>query len=158
MMNKFFSITGIMLFCIHLLMAQSADKPARPAIIDNIRKNSEVVIFQDSKLDNLIISHINRKIEVGSGTYTGFGYRVQVFSSNAQKTAKNEAYSVERKLRSAFPGYAVYRIYASPFWKVRIGDFKTLEDAKAFRSELVKVFPELSRETYPVRESKISIR
>lgn len=157
-MNKFFSITGIMLFGIHFLIAQTPEKSARPAVIENIENNSKVVINQDPKLDKLITDHINRKDESASGTYTGYGYRVQVFSSNAQKTAKSEAFSIERKLRSAFPGYGVYRIYASPFWKVRIGDFRSLEDAKAFRSDVVKAFPELSRETYTVRESKVSIR
>ena len=157
-MNKFFSITGIMLFGIHFLIAQTPEKSARPAVIENIENNSKVVINQDPKLDKLITDHINRKDESASGAYTGYGYRVQVFSSNAQKSAKSEAFSIERKLRSAFPGFGVYRIYASPFWKVRIGDFRTLEDAKAFRSEVVKAFPELSRETYTVRESKVSIR
>lgn len=157
-MKRFFSILGIMLFCIHFLVAQTPAKSNRPAVIENIQNNSKVVIHQDPKLDKLIYNHINKKDVVSHGPYTGSGYRVQVFSSNAQKTAKNEAFSIERKLRSAFPGHGVYSIYASPFWKVRIGDFRTQEDARAFRSELVKAFPELSRETYTVRESKITIR
>ena len=157
-MKRFFSITGIMLFCIQLFVAQTPEKSNRTAVIDNIQNNSKVLIHQDPRLDKLIVNHINRKEEVAYGHYSGSGYRVQVFSSNAQKTAKNEAFSIERKLRSAFPGYGVYRIYASPFWKVRIGDFRTLEDARAFRSELIKAFPELSRETYTVRENKVSIR
>ena len=157
-MKRFFFISGILFFCMYLLSAQTPAKSSRPSVIENIQNNSNVVIHQDPKLDKVINDHINKPDEVETGPYTGSGYRVQVFSSNAQKTAKNEAYSIERKLRSAFPGYGVYRIYSSPFWKVRIGDFKNLEDAKAFRSELIKTFPELSRETYTVREGKVSIR
>lgn len=157
-MKKFSSIIGVMLFCICVLSAQSTTQSSRPVVIETIESNSKVVIKQDPKLDKLINDYINRPEVVDNGPYTGPGYRVQVFSSNAQKTAKNEAFNIERKLRSSFPDYGVYRIYASPFWKVRIGDFKNLEDARKFRSELVKAFPELSRETYTVRESKVTIR
>lgn len=157
-MKRFFSISGLMLFCIYLLSAQNATKSNRLAVIENIQNNSKVVIHQDPKLDKVINDYINMPVYVESGPYAGSGYRVQVFSSNTQKTAKNEAFSIERKLRSAFPGHGVYCIYASPFWKVRIGDFRSSEEARAFRSELIKSFPELSRETYTVRESKITIQ
>lgn len=43
-------------------------------------------------------------------TYTGPGYRVQVFSSNDFKTAKSESAEIERQLRSTFPEQGVYRI------------------------------------------------
>lgn len=129
----------------------------RPAVIEAVESTSKIVVKQDSKLDKLIDDYLNKKDELQS-PYVGSGYRVQVFSSNAQRTAKNESLNIERKLRSAFPGYGVYRTYASPFWKVRIGDFKTHADAQAFRAELVKVFPELRKEAYTVRESKVSIR
>lgn len=146
-----------MVFAAVFLIAQTNKKSSRPDVIENIEANSKVIIKQDPKLDKLINDHVNRKEEV-SGPYSGPGYRVQVFSSNAQRTAKDEAYNIERRLRSAFPGYGVYRIYSSPFWKVRIGDFRSLAEARAFRSELIKAFPEYSRETYTVRESKVTVR
>ncbi|HHT22420.1 MAG TPA: SPOR domain-containing protein [Bacteroidales bacterium] len=148
-MKKYISLIGFLL-CVAVIFAQ------RPAVIQNIERNSKVIVKQDPKLDKLINDYIEKIDE--SGPYTGPGYRVQVFSSNAQRTAKDEAYTIERRLRSAFPEHGVYRIYASPFWKVRIGDFRTIEDARAFRAELVKLFPEYSRETYTVRENKITIR
>lgn len=155
-MKKYISLFGL-LFCVALIFAQSSSNSSRPDIIRNIEANSKVVVKQDPKLDKLINDHIEKK-EEATGPYTGPGFRVQVFSSNAQRTAKDQAYTIERRLRSAFPGHAVYRTYASPFWKVRIGDFRTLEEARAFRAELVKLFPEYARETYTVRESKVTIR
>lgn len=139
------------------VIGQNASDSKRPAVIESIESSSKVVVKQDPKLDKLIDDYLNKK-DTPSGPYAGTGYRVQVFSSNAQRTAKDESLNIERRLRSVFPGYGVYRIYASPFWKVRIGDFRTHEDAQAFRAELVKAFPELRKETYTVRESKVSIR
>ena len=138
-------------------IGQTTSESKRPAVIESIESSSKVVVKQDPKLDKLIDDYLNKK-DAPSGPYVGAGYRVQVFSSNAQRTAKDESLNIERRLRSAFPGYGVYRIYASPFWKVRIGDFRSHADAQAFRSELVKAFPELRKETYTVRESKVSIR
>ena len=139
------------------LIGQNASDSKRPAVIESIESSSKVVVKQDPKLDKLIDDYLNKK-DAPSGPYVGAGYRVQVFSSNAQRTAKDESLNIERRLRSAFPGYGVYRIYASPFWKVRIGDFRTHDDAQALRAELVNAFPELRKETYTVRESKVSIR
>lgn len=139
------------------VIGQNASDSKRPAVIESIESSSKVVVKQDPKLDKLIDDYLNKK-DTPLGPYAGAGYRVQVFSSNAQRTAKDESLNIERRLRSAFPGYGVYRIYASPFWKVRIGDFRTHEDAQAFRAELVNAFPELRKETYTVRESKVSIR
>lgn len=138
-------------------IGQTTSESKRPAVIESIESSSKVVVKQDPKLDKLIDDYLNKK-DAPSGPYVGAGYRVQVFSSNAQRTAKDESLNIERRLRSAFPGYGVYRIYASPFWKVRIGDFRSHADAQAFRAELVKAFPELRKETYTVRESKVSIR
>ncbi len=149
----------IALFAVIGVFAVSAqtNTTKRPDIIESIESTSTIVVKQDPKLDKLIDDYI-KKEDVLSGPYSGAGYRVQVFSSNAQRTAKDESLNIERRLRSAFPGYGVYRTYASPFWKVRIGDFRTLEDAQRFRTELIKAFPELRRETYTVRESRVSIR
>lgn len=137
--------------------AQTSTESKRPLVIESIENTSKVVVKQDPKIDKLLDDYLNKKDDY-SGPYTGAGYRVQVFSSNAQRTAKDESLNIERRLRSAYPGYGVYRIYASPFWKVRIGDFRTHADAQAFRAELAKTFPELRRETYTVRESKVTIR
>ena len=37
-----------------------------------------------------------------------------------------------------------------PFWKVRLGDFLTREEANAFKLQVVKFFPELQGSTYIV--------
>lgn len=154
---KYFILT-LFFICLSafVVFAQSGSSK-RPDVIEAIESTSKVKVKQDSKLDRLIDDYISKK-EVPSGPYSGAGYRVQVFSSNTQPTAKDESLRIERQLRSTFPGYGVYRTYSSPFWKVRIGDFRTQADAQNFRNELTKVFPELRKETYTVRESHVNIR
>ncbi len=156
-MKKLILFYCILLSVILTVAGQNGSGSEVPEIIRSIEANdSKVNIHQDSRLNKLLYNHINREIKL-NGSYTGPGYRVQVFSSNDFKTAKSESAEIERQLRSTFPELGVYRIYASPFWKVRVGDFRTLEEARSFRSELIKTFPSLSREAYTVRESKIKI-
>jgi hypothetical protein len=109
-----------------------------------------VKIYQDSRIEQLVIEH--KTATETKSTMTGNGYRVQVFSSNVQRTAKAEAFKIEKVLREEFPDYEVYVNYTSPFWKVRVGDFKTFNDAQECRRELIVAFPNLRTETYTVKD------
>lgn len=79
------------------------------------------------------------------------GYRIQVFSSNNQKTAKTEAFSRETAMKQAMPGLSSYVKYQAPFWRVRVGDFQTYEDAYAQLVQFRKTFV-FGREMSIVRE------
>jgi hypothetical protein len=68
------------------------------------------------------------------------------------KTAKDEAYKMEKDMKTAFPEHAVYVTYSSPFWKVRLGDFKTNAEATAFRHLLLNEFPVLKSAVYVVKD------
>ena len=79
------------------------------------------------------------------------GYRVQIYSSNQQQTAKGEALELETKLKESLT-QTIYVQYLPPFWKVRIGDFKTYEEAKEYKKLFVAQFPEMTVDTYIVRD------
>ncbi len=109
-------------------------------------RSGEVRFFQDERIEALVKDNVPAENTVVDG------YRVQVFSSNAHGTAKRNAFNIEQKLKSSYPYMPIYISYSSPFWKVRIGDFLTQEEARLFLNELVQNLPELRRETYIVRE------
>jgi len=109
-----------------------------------------VKVFQDKRIDRLIVD--KKLLIISNSIVICKGYRVQVFSSNTQRTAKTEAFKIERNLREVFPEHAVYISYNSPFWKVRIGDFKNLHEAQMFRIEVVDAFPSLKSEAYAVKD------
>ena len=74
------------------------------------------------------------------------GYRVQVFSDNNQRTAKAQAEARQRNVSVQFPNWSVYRMYKSPLWRVRVGDFKTRGEAEFAMHELKKAFPSYASE------------
>jgi hypothetical protein len=111
---------------------------------------AKVTVILDSAIQNSILDRSKSTRSVKSGT--GVGFRIQVFSSNVQRTAKTEAFNIEKEIRTAFPELGVYVSYTSPSWKVRVGDFKTTEEAQAFRPELIEAFPYLRNAIYTVKD------
>ena len=106
-----------------------------------------VQIFQDSAMYVLLDEAIHGKHELVEMD----GYRVQIYSSNRQQTAKSEALELETKLKDAL-NQTVYVQYLPPFWKVRIGDFMTYEEAREYKKLFVSQYPELMGDTYIVRD------
>ena len=106
-----------------------------------------VQIIQDSTVAVLLDEAVNGKHELVEMD----GYRVQIYSSNQQQTAKSEALDLEQKLRDAV-NQTIYVQYLPPFWKVRIGDFRTYDEAKEYKKEFVTQFPALMGDTYIVRD------
>ncbi len=94
---------------------------------------------------------------IGSSAREGIGWRVQVYSSNTPVQSKAGALVLETRLKKAV-SQPVYIVSTPPFIKVRVGDFPTQEEAAAFKSELLTLFPELVGDTYIVRDDHIKIR
>ena len=73
------------------------------------------------------------------------GYRIQAFSGNSA-TAKREAQVRERNIISRFPQMRPYIGYKAPSWRLRVGDFRTRDEAEEMLKQLKKAFPAYSRE------------
>ena len=106
-----------------------------------------VQVLQDSAMSVLLEEAVNGKRELVERD----GYRVQIYSSNQQQTAKGEALDLEAKLKDKI-GQTVYVQYLPPFWKVRLGDFKTYDEAREYKKEFVAQYPEMMGDTYIVRD------
>ena len=106
-----------------------------------------VQIVQDSAVAVLLEEAINGKRELVEMD----GYRVQIYSSNQQQTAKTEALDLEAKLKDKI-GQTIYVQYLSPFWKVRLGDFRTYDEAKEYKKQFVAQYPSMMGDTYIVRD------
>jgi len=154
---KQISLAILFAFQIFILMAQEGEIVSNKNIFEALAtvdsaSRATVKVQQDERITLALVERRSASDIHSAPIITGNGYRVQVFSSNMQRTAKAEAYKIEKKLKDQFPEQAVYVNYTSPFWKVRIGDFKTIQEAKDFRNQLIDAFPELKSETYTVKD------
>ena len=103
--------------------------------------------------DAAISSLLQDKIDGTEGTMVEItGYRVQIYSSNSQQTAKAEALKLEKKVLDENLEVEVHVLYTPPFWKVRLGDFRTKEEAEILKEEIIRRMPELQGDTYVVRD------
>ncbi len=123
--------------------------PPRPNIFDSL---PYIRVYQDS----VILSLLQDKVYGKSQHTEVMGYRIQVFSSNRQPGAKEEAIELQKKLTRTLP-VTIYIQYISPFWKVRAGDFLTRDEANLFMSLLLSKYPALKADTYIVKD-QINVR
>lgn len=151
-------LIGVMLFCWGWLYSQT--KPLndsippyqRPAIFTELSDHTQggqVTLHQDERIETVIASKINGN-ELQTMDISGF--RLQVYSSNVPQTSKKEAFEIENDMKTAFPDIPVYVIYQPPFWKVRLGDFRTQTEADLLRQEVVNRFPNIKGDVYLVKD------
>ena len=143
-------IFGIVCFVVLASMQMWADDSIivisvpRPNLLEEMEG---VEVIQDSAVAQLLDGAMN-----GAREWVEIdGYRVQVYSSNQQQSAKAEALDLEEKLKLKV-NMTIYVQYLPPFWKVRIGDFRTYDEAKEYKKEFVQIFPDLIGDTYIVRD------
>lgn len=142
-MQRIFLII-ILAVCPFFLWADDSIMTQKPYILDDM---PNVQVRQDS----LIEARLKEKI-YGVGELIEIdGFRVQIFSSNRQQTAKEEALTLEKKMTEAL-SVPVYVTYIAPFWKVRLGNYRTYEDANRLKTQVITDFPELQGNTYIVKD------
>lgn len=93
-----------------------------------------VKVVKDSRLDLLV----KKQIYINTLAIRNQpGFRVQVISTNK----RNEANDIKAKVMQLYPDYRTYLDYQPPYFKVRIGDFKSREEATELREKLSDNFP-----------------
>ena len=93
-------------------------------------------IEQDPKLVELVRLHIRRNQQGGKIQ----GFRVEIFFSS-DMNARQKAQSTKNEFLAAYPGINVYISYVSPDFKVRVGDFRTRNEAIKLMKEIQYQFP-----------------
>ena len=87
---------------------------------------------------------------------TRAGYRIQVFDDNNPRTARVQAQAKEAQMLATFPQWRTYLTFNSPYWQLKVGDFRTRVEAEAAMVNIRDAFPSLSGHMRLVRE-KINI-
>lgn len=152
-------------FCISALFLGLPSVPAQDnhqtnmSITEKINASESIRITHPDALEERLIrqhsddengtsdNEVDRNIIRKSG-----GYRVQIFSDNNARTAKNEARTKARAIADAFPQYPTYVIFSSPYWRLKVGDFKTQEEAEVAATQIKRAFPAYAHEIRVVRD------
>ena len=146
------------LFCLCFTSALWG-QASRSTILDALSRHGvgegEVVVHQSAAIERMVGERMaGADVETtDSVTYLKIqGYRTQVFSGNNQRASKDEAFSKEKEIKELFPDVPTYVSYNAPFWKLRVGDFRSHEEAYHMMRQLMAAFPKYGKEMYIVRE------
>lgn len=94
-----------------------------------------VNVRQSQQIANSMKSHV-----ASNGARTISGYRVRIFFDNKQN-ARTESEAVLKRFNGLYPDVMAYRIYANPYFKVTVGDFRTKSEAMALLARIKGAFP-----------------
>ena len=124
-------------------------------LLTNTGDEGIIRIFQDERLPSVMSQ--KALDNQNGGEQTDFvlvsGFRVQVFLSNIPRVAKAKAFDMELAVKEKFDYVDTYITFTSPFWRVRVGDFRTQAEAANMLSLLKKAFPETKNEFYVVKDN-----
>ncbi len=121
------------LFAVTNGMAQVPDSAKR--LVDSA---SPVVVTKDPRIDQLVKKQIEIN-EVTTRESRRFvqGFRIQVINS----PDRSKVFAAKAKVYEQFPDWKSYLLYQSPNYKLRVGNFKTQEEAQDAMKQLSRIFP-----------------
>ena len=97
-----------------------------------------VIVRKDPRVDLLVKKQAATNAAVKkSSARTAKGYRLMVMSTNK----RDEAIAAKSKLYSYYPDLKSYLLYQSPFFKLKVGNFRTRDEAEKYRKSMAPLFP-----------------
>lgn len=98
-----------------------------------VNSNQNFTIKQDAGISELLYNYkeYNRKREFADG------FRIQIKYTDV----RDEVYQSKAALYKEFSDLASYVEYEQPYYKLRIGDFKTRLDATYYLQQVVTLYP-----------------
>ncbi len=149
-------IAIITALCSLTLTAQEPADTLAPTIADRLTASGKAVVIQPAKLNERLrpapVTEATQKPVEATGARTAGGFRILVFSGNNPRTAKNEATNRSQTVAAQFPEYANYVSYDAPYWRLKVGDFRSYDEASGALSRLRAAMPACAREMRVVRE------
>lgn len=151
---------GLYLFFAFCLFATYIS--AQKTIVEDINTakwgQGDVKVMQDEAIQNRVAirydssedSIEDAQVRSSSTPIKGGGYKIQVFMGNDQQQSKREAESKQAQIRSVYPELQTSIAFNSPFWRLRVINIATREDAQQILTELKKQFPSFGKEMYVI--------
>lgn len=110
------------------------------ALISGVSFSQQVVnqteVIKDKQIDALIEKH--KEYNLANPGVDGF--RVQIFFDSGNNSKRAAAVARERFME-AYPQVVAYLTFKSPYYRVRVGDFRTKLEAEGFLMQLNTLYP-----------------
>lgn len=103
----------------------------------NAQNTTSVAVKKDPRIDMLI----KKQMQINEATTrasrsSAQGFRIQVINTND----RNKAIAVKTKVYELYPDLKAYLLYQAPYFRLRVGNFKTQDEAESYQKKLAKKF------------------
>jgi hypothetical protein len=99
--------------------------------------SNAVIIYNDPQIENLVELHIDYNEEFPLID----GYRIQLLM-RAGNTALDEANQIKDEFQENYPEINTYVTFREPYYRLRVGDFRTRLEAMEFMEKLKRSYPQ----------------
>ena len=159
----------LLLSLLAMPVALFSQESGMPALTDSMHAASSSIVERINKSGHMKVEHpaaldarlqkVQSSDNVDStdeyerkDTQGRVGYRIQAFDDNNPGTARQGAESRKRQMESRFPEWRSYVEFNSPYWRVKVGDFRSRSEVEAAIEEMRHAFPGLSSQLRIVRD------
>lgn len=102
---------------------------------DSLKEN-KVVVFKDYRIDILG----QKESDLNTATLkqqarSAQGFRLMILNTSD----KNYAFRVRAELLQKFPDQKIYMWFANPYIRIKLGNFKTADEAEPYRKQISKM-------------------
>ena len=126
--------------------------------VDESLKGKDIFSLVEVSQSQAVSSAMKSRIEKNKSKKLT-GYRVRIFFEGKQDS-RGASEAALNRFKSLYPGHGAYRTFASPYFKVTVGDFRTKSEAMQLMQTLKADFPRafVVRENinYPIVDKKHS--
>jgi hypothetical protein len=117
--------------------------------------SGSVMVNKDARIELLIRKQVEINEETTRDSRRSMpGYRIQVITSHD----RNKVFEAKARIYQQFPDLKPYLMYQAPNYKLKVGNFKTQEEAEDYMKQLESLFPNgvfIIRDTIEVRLSDL---
>jgi len=98
----------------------------------------KVIVHKDPRVDLLIKKQIQiNEVTTRDSRRSMPGFRIQVIASND----RNKVFSAKATIYQQYPELKLYILYLPPNYKLKVGNFKTQEEAQPYLDRLLRLYP-----------------
>jgi len=103
----------------------------------------KVEVIQDEKLTKLV--EVYKQVNEANQSFDG--YRVQVFFDSGSNSKKRASDAMDAFI-AKYPSTRVFLSFRAPYYRVRVGSFRTLAEAVGYQKKILADYPN----AFPVKE------
>ncbi|MEJ7737305.1 MAG: SPOR domain-containing protein [Chitinophagaceae bacterium] len=97
-----------------------------------------VHVFKDPRINLLIKKQAQINEETTRNSRRNVpGFRIQILNT----TDRTDAIDAKSKVYQLYPELKAYLLYQSPYYRIKVGNFKTRQEAEEYQGSLARYFP-----------------